>query len=87
MNWNNLKSAKCPQCGFNLTHSTFDMVYKCMNDACKPDFKISNEKFESIVNSLYKPQKRRTEDENLADLNNLGRKEITEDFSDSHFLD
>ena len=42
------------------------------------DFTISKEKFEKIVNDLYQPKKYRSEEQNLSDLNNLGRKEISD---------
>ena len=82
MNWKNLKNNKCPECT-SLLLGRNGCEYACLNCG----FVISNEKFEKIVNDLYKPKKFQSDDDRLSELNNLGRKEVTEDFSDSPFLD
>lgn len=86
MNWNNLKSMKCPNCGVILNKG--DKTFACAN--C--DFKINKEKFDGLVDKLYHPQKAidsRSQDitDNLAMLNNIGHAKVAEDFSDSPFLD
>lgn len=83
MNWNNLKSYKCPADASPL--KDIGEYHACSRSGCA--FSINKPKLDSIVADKYQPKRRRTEEENLSDLNNLGRKEITEDFSDSNFLD
>lgn len=75
MNWNNLKLMMCPKCKGvikidQLLPSEIQMV-KCLNG----DFKCSYLKFEEIVNSIYKPNKFKSEEDNLSELNNYGHKE------------
>lgn len=89
MNWNNLKSNKCPQCDTYLTKAPYILNAASFCGNCS--FKISGEKFNSIVTKMYLNQKTtdsRIDDitNNLESLNNLGRAPITEDFSDSKFL-
>lgn len=58
--------------------------------ACtKCSFGIGYQRFDEVVTSLYKPKPIRVpnEEENLSELNNLGRGELAEDFSDSPYLD
>ncbi len=85
MNWNNLKSNKCPGCSANLIKASSFPGQACS----KCSFTISLVKFEKIVTDLYKPKRKRclTYEENLGELNNLGREEMVEDFSNSRFLD
>jgi hypothetical protein len=82
MNWNNLKSYKCPKCGGNLCEKNWSLrgsLHVCTT--C--DFEIRKEKFNTIVNDKYQPRKCVTFEQNLGELNNLGRKEITEGFLDN----
>jgi hypothetical protein len=79
MKWNALKSYKCPKDNSPLKDiGEYHACSKCI-------FSINKPKFDSIVAQKYAPKQYRTEEQNLSDLNNLGRKEITEDFSDSPF--
>ena len=89
MNWNNLKSNKCPQCGTYLTKAPY--ITNTQSSCGNCSFKISGEKFNSIVSKMYLNQKsidlRKNDiDSNLEALNNLGHAPISEDFSDSKFL-
>lgn len=88
MKWQNLKSMKCPKCDNTLKESVGDAYFcpKLSDTSC--GFSIGKEKFDKVVSDLYKPkQKRATFEENMSALNNLDRKEVTEDFSDSPYLD
>lgn len=93
MNWNNLKTMECPKCGDSLVerNESFECEHLhgvregCATPLC--DFSIGNKKFDEVVNSLYKPKKFQSGEDRLSELNNFGRKEITEDFSDSSHLD
>ena len=81
MNWINLKQAECPKCNSKLSHGLLDDHYGCSNSAC--DFSISDTRFDEIVKDLMRPRsKRRKEETNFADLNNLGHKVRSEDYSD-----
>lgn len=68
MNWNNLKSNKCPKCDSDLsdkfveTRHKSDCYFKCI---C--GFTISSRKFKELISRTYKPkfeQPYRPEDEN-----------------------
>lgn len=80
INWINLKDKRCPKCGFILVvRGLLDPTFNCSNLNC--DFKISGMKFNSVLSKmLNKPTKGLVLDENLSDLNNLGREEISEGF-------
>lgn len=81
MNWPNLKVAECPKCNTKLKHGLLDDRYECGNSLC--DFSITDSKFEEILKDMNRPRSRRfTEDTNFADLNNLGHKIPSKDFSD-----
>lgn len=84
MKWNNLKNNKCPKCFGLLTQNTITGLHECLG--CN-DFTISEEKFDKIVNDMYRPNKFQNEDERLEELNNFGREKVTQDFSDSPVLD
>jgi len=81
MNWPNLKVAQCPKCSTKLTHGLLDDRYECGNASC--DFSITDERFNEIVRDLSRPRSKRfTEDSNFAELNNLGHKIPSADYSD-----
>ncbi len=80
MKWNNLKNFKCPACSNILDNQV--TRYVCLS--CH--YQISKERFDEIVSGMYAPKKKVFE-ENLSDLNNLGHDKVTEDFSDSPYLD
>ena len=83
MKWNNLKNVKCPACGSGLKTSLLSDFYFCVNNPASCDFKIGKEKYDSVVNNLYKPRARyETQEDNLSALNNLGHKEYSQDYSD-----
>ena len=75
MNWKNLKNNKCPKCG-ELLQSSLEKIFSC--PSC--DFKISEKKFEKIVNSFYKPKKREEVKDNFDELQNFGREEASEGY-------
>lgn len=90
LNWKNLHTNQCPRCGNELTIlpklKTFNgsPVRRC--ESCR--FHISEQKVESILNSRKQRSYMREIDshDNQADLNNLGRTPVSEDFSDSPAL-
>lgn len=68
MNWNNLKNFECPKCSSMLDE--VGSTVRCESLDC--DFACSKQKFDQIVESLYKPKIFRTEEEdNQEALNNL----------------
>lgn len=81
MNWNRLKNYKCPKCNELLGHEMVKDSYDCSKIGC--GFSIGKEKFNKIVNDKYYKEPVR---DNFEALQNLGHKEITEDFSDSRHL-
>lgn len=86
LKWKNLKDGKCPQCSKQMV----DAFVRTNPFYCDCGFTISQEKFEKIVNDMYKPKSQSTEfmteSERLHELNNYGRKPRSEDFSDSPHL-
>lgn len=85
MNWHNLKNNKCSKCDNWLNQTFWDSFIHCINEAC--DFKISPDRFDDMVNTLYRAKEPwKTEEQNLEELNNLGHGLITDDFSDSPHL-
>ena len=83
MNWNNLKNYKCPKC--NVLLKDIGYYHACTRSGCI--FSINKEKFDSMVGNMNKPKKFVSEEERTSELNNFDRPIITEDFSDSNFLD
>lgn len=83
MLWENLKKNMCPNCSAYLTRAPFSATARHYCGRCT--FQIGHDKFEKIVQDLYKPKQKRcdTFERNFADLQNLGHKEISDDFSDS----
>ena len=81
MNWSNLKYGLCPQCGAKLAMGFLDLRYSCSEEC---GFLIGKEKFEKIAYGSN-PRDFTTEEDNLAELNNLGHDLVTEDFSDSPY--
>lgn len=82
MNWLNLKIAECPKCNSKLSHGMLDDQYECSNSLC--DFSISDIRFNEIVKDMMRPRsKRHKEETNFAELNNLGHKVRSEDYSDA----
>lgn len=82
MIWSRLKSMKCPECNHVLQHNVMYKQYECT--VC--EFQISDIKFASLVSKLYNIKEVSVDSDNFHDLNNLGHKKITEDFSDSPFI-
>ena len=68
MNWDSLKDLKCPQCrSFLVTANNFYNCSEC-------EFKISEKKFNQIVDKMYKRGLNLdmiSERDNLSALNNL----------------
>lgn len=88
MNWANLKQNQCPQCNAPIKpDGLLAMQYLCT----KCPFKINHEKYDVIMSDRFKPRyikaKGMKVEDNLLELNNDGRKEVSEDFSDSPFAD
>lgn len=86
MKWENLKNNKCPMCGSLLrscSNGTQD-GYGCSTKGYECTFFVGIEKFNQIVNSLYKPKEVK---DNFEALQNLGHKVVAEDFSDSPYAD
>jgi hypothetical protein len=77
MNWNNLKDNCCPKCKHALTDNYKIEMHQCTN--C--DFAVGNEKFNNLINNLYKPKNQGEEivdiDERLSQLNDLNNNECT----------
>lgn len=70
MKWNNLKNYKCPKCSGGLHQDHISKLHCCNNFDC--DFKIGERKLSEIISSGNRPRYHTpTEDENLAELNNL----------------
>lgn len=79
--WSRLKSMRCPECNRNLCGSLLDETYQCEANATGAcTFSIGKEKFDKYVDDMYgKPKQQfQSEDDRLAELNNLGR-EIEDD--------
>lgn len=80
MKWENLKSNKCPKCSSLLTDAKIDKRYSCPSFDC--NFTIAKEKFDKIVNDLYKPKARRCgTSDNFEALQNLGHNGISPIFT------
>lgn len=76
INWNALKSYKCPKDGAVLKDiGDYHTCTKCI-------FSINKEKFDSIVSDKFSKKREPTEEERLSELNNLGRGEVSESFLD-----
>ena len=81
MNWPNLKIGECPRCNAKLKHGLLDDRYECSNTLC--DFSVTDERYDEIVKDMSRTRsKRHRDDSNFADLNNLGHKIPSKDFSD-----
>ncbi len=84
-NWSNLRDGKCPNCGGKLKLGLMDSTMKCFNGSC--NFEIGSSRYVEIISDMSKPKVRRCAfGDNFADLQNLGHKGITKDFSDSPHL-
>ena len=68
MIWQRLKNMKCPTCNGFLKENSKMSGYKC-----NCGFFVTKEKFEAIVDKLYKKGDRSLDeyDKNLGELNNL----------------
>lgn len=78
-----LKNNKCPGDQFPLRQSLLDDAYKCTREDCT--FSITTETFMRLTKGLYTPTERhrRGHEDNLAALNNHGRKVMSKDYSDA----
>lgn len=82
MDWKKLKDNKCPKCG------TSTLEHNLRYCRCKCGFMMSVQKFNKIIEYLYRPkQKRCGTFDNFEALQNDGRKELLPDFGDSPFAD
>ena len=83
MIWSRLKNMKCPECNNPLEKNTKGKVLISMDYRCvKCPFYISSERFDEMIESLYRPSRNRVPgtEENLSALNNLGLEEEPEGF-------
>lgn len=88
MMWDRLKLMRCPKSNGELQYDEVFWIYKCQHPNC--DFKINKERFDEVVENLYKPKRQRPqhfgslldEESNMSALNNLGRNTMSEDYSD-----
>lgn len=84
MKWSNLKIYGCPKCAFGLRAE--NDVHYCENKEC--NFFISKGKFDDIVQRMYGSKRNiMMPKDNFEALQNLGHKEVTEDFEDSPYAD
>lgn len=67
MIWGRLKNVRCPKCGKDLVNKPHLRLYDCIH--C--EFSISYDKFELIVNRLYKRDPVEDSDKNLTELSQL----------------
>lgn len=80
MNWNALKSYKCPKDNADLKDiGEYHACTKCV-------FSIDKRKFNEIVSSKYEKRPEKSDDDRLSEWNNYRRERRSEDFSDSPFL-
>lgn len=86
MNWKALKNNACPKCESKLLRTPLSDTYECSENTCT--FSVTAQRFDEIINDMYKPKVRRCGfEDNFSSLNNFGHKKVAEDFSDSKFLD
>lgn len=87
MNLSRLKAFKCPECGQILSKGP--RFVSCIG--CKAGgFTRTLAEFDILMEGAYKKPKFTgipTEEENMAELNNMGREQVAEDFSDSRALE
>lgn len=67
MQWKNLKNNKCPKCNDRLSAESRGKIF-CQNIDC--GFMITKDRFDHLVNDLYKI-KRLDQQDNQSELNNL----------------
>lgn len=67
LNWNRLRSYKCPICRSDLRRPFGLSMHFCSNKDC--NFKIANERFEEVIRDMYENVGRDEEaEERLAEL-------------------
>lgn len=82
MDWSKLKDNKCPKCKEGV------LEHNLRGCRCACGFMMSAQKFNKIVEDLYKPRARRCGTfDNIEALNNDGRPLVRQDFGDSPFAD
>lgn len=83
MIWARLKEMRCPRqkCGMYLESAgLLDGGYRCQSAKC--DYSIGEARFNDLVESLYRPKAKQSPYQNAAELEELGRPVMSEDFSD-----
>lgn len=83
MNWRNLATYTCPLDGASLHIGMLDDGYTCTREGCT--FTIGEKRCDEIVRDMKRPKTRKERylaEENLSELNNLGHKVVSEDYSD-----
>lgn len=83
MKWDALKNFKCPMCNEKLAPSSAFDSYHCT----RCTFIIPKTRFDEVVSGRYSKPQFQTQEEKDSEFNNLGSREVTEDFSDSDALD
>lgn len=75
----------CPKCAEPLKRDSEARIVSCTS--CS--FGIGYQRFDEVVQSLYKPKTERTPDieDNLSELNNMGHEVVTETIEDDSALD
>jgi len=84
MIWNRLKNMKCPKCGNDISEVSNgkQIGYGCQTKGYECTFFVGKEKFNQIIDNMYKNSKPifKSEEENLSELNNwTDRPEYDED--------
>lgn len=74
---------KCPQCFSSLRYHALDGIYSCERSVC--GFSVSEAAMDRTLKQFYgKSERLRSYEDNLSDLNNLGHKVPSKDYSDQH---
>lgn len=92
MRWRNLLSDQCPKCGSKLNLD--DGIFRCALYQQKPtgrfdcDFIIMEKRYNEVRSNLSSSKffMEVAARQNDSDLNNYGRKKMSDDFGDSPFL-
>ena len=74
---------KCPQCYNSLKYSALDGTYACERSVC--GYFITEEAMDRTLKQFYgKSERLRSYEDNLSELNNLGHRVRSEDYSDKN---
>lgn len=88
MNWNKLKSMKCPKCGGNLITNNFGSRLIGCEDEENCGFTITQTRFETLVEDIYKGKNKKgyrpkfgDDLKNLEYLNNFDQNKADEEIN------